>query len=93
MIKKAVNCINADMLQLYKKTAERDQVASKVKAYLPEHLQDHVQINSFDKGILSLSATSQACLTELRYLLPDLRNKLRQQAHFYQLVNIQLSSR
>ena len=90
MFKKAINCINNNMLELYKKTAETEHLSEKVTNHLPERFKSNVTIASYDKGQLVLRANTAPLRTELRYLLPDLRDNLRQKESLYTLIDIKI---
>lgn len=90
MLKKAVNCLNPNLIKIYKKTAEIEQLSAKIIKHLPSQLQSKIHIASFDKGQLVLKAIDPAIRTELRYLLPELRENLRSKEQLYSLVNIRI---
>lgn len=88
MLKKAINCVNKNLLSLYQKSADLEAINNKVLKHIPESIRPHISIASYDKGILVLSYRSAAIANELRYLLPELRSNLRSQEQMYTLVNI-----
>ncbi len=90
MLKKAINCINPQLIKMYKKSSEVETLQLQVMKYLPSHLKEKTTIASFDNGQLVLNAKTAAASTELRYLLPELRTQLRQKENLYQLVNIKV---
>lgn len=90
MLKKAINCINPNILGLYKKSADLEHVSHKILKHLPEKMLGEVKIASFDKGLLVLSYNKQAIASELRYLIPELRNNLRVKEKLYNIVNIKI---
>mgnify|MGYP006078559963 CR=1 FL=1 len=88
MLKKAINCINPNLISIYQKTANLEQVTEKIIRHIPKELQKFVSIASYDKGILTLSYHNAAIGNELRYFLPELRTNLRCKEKMYQLVQI-----
>lgn len=92
MRKKIINCLNHELVRLYKQTAKLQALEEKIKIYLPEHIQSHIKLTSFDKGVLQLSCTNPAIATELRFLLPSIRSNLRQHEALYGLKSIKLNN-
>lgn len=90
MLKKAINCINSNLVNIYQKSIDVGQLSNKVLPLLPKHLQPYVNIASFEKGTLVLTFKNSSIANELRYLIPELRNELRQKAQMHQLVQIKL---
>ena len=90
MLKKAINCINSNLVNIYQKSIDVDQLSNKVLPLLPKHLQSYVTIASFEKGTLVLAYKNSSIANELRYLVPELRDTLRQKAQMHQLTQIKL---
>lgn len=90
MLKKAINCINPNLVNIYQKSIDVGQLSNKVLPLLPSHLQPHVNVASFEKGTLVLTYKNSSIANELRYLVPELRNALRQKAQLHQLAQIKL---
>ncbi len=90
MLKKAINCINPNILELYKKSADMSNVSNKILQHLPSRIRSEVNVASFDKGLLVLSYKKPAIASELRYLIPELRTQLRVKENLYNLVNIKI---
>lgn len=90
MLKKAINCINSNLVSIYQKSIDMEQLSKKVMRHIPQHLQASVKVAGFEKGTLSLTLNNHSVANELRYLLPELRSDLRQKEHMHQLVQIKL---
>lgn len=90
MMKKAVNCINKNLVSLYQASAKLESLNHQILNFLPKHVQSQIKVISFEKGQLTLKALSPTISTELRFLLPELRTQLRQEAGLYQLVSIKI---
>lgn len=90
MRKKIINCLNHELVNLYKQTAKLQALEEQIKTYLPDHLQSDINISSFEKGILTIACRNPAISTELRFMLPSLRESLRQKAALYTLRSIKL---
>jgi hypothetical protein len=71
--------LNQPSLQrLLNKTCELDSLNNTLRTYLPSELVDQVWVANFRQGCLILATQSAAWGTHLRYLLPQLRDALRQ---------------
>ena len=90
MLKKAINCINPNLVSIYKKTAALTDLAQGLSKYLPEHLKTQVTVTGYEKGVMILCCRTPSASTELRYLLPELRNQLRSKEKLYALTNIKI---
>ncbi len=90
MLKKAINCINPNLISIYQKSINIDQISIRVLHHIPEHLQSSIKIASYEKGTLTLAFNNTAIANELRYLVPELRSALRQKENMHQLTQIKL---
>lgn len=68
-----------------------EELSLKISEFLPSHLTSKCQVGSFNKGSLVLTTTNAAFASEIRYLLPELRDKLRKEAGLYQLSSIKIT--
>lgn len=57
---------------------------------LPEDVQQHCQVGHYQKGILTLVASSSAWATQLRFLSGELLQKLRQDPKWAHIRSIQI---
>jgi len=83
-------CINPRLASLCKKAIELESIHVKLIQYLPENLRDYFSVASFNNGSLVLNTTDPVWGTQLRYHLPELRDKLRKEEKLYQLVSIKI---
>lgn len=90
MLKKAVNCINTDLLKMYQNSANLEQLDGLVLRQLPKHLHTFVKVSNFKNGLLTLCFSTPGSGNELRYLVPELITKLRTNEKLYNLVSIKL---
>ncbi len=88
MQKKIINCLNENLVNIYKQTIKREGIEKMVNSHLPDHLKDKVSVASFNNGCLVIKPNNTSHATELRYLLPELRSKLRKEKGLYGLTNI-----
>ncbi|KTC76772.1 DUF721 domain-containing protein [Legionella brunensis] len=84
-------CLNSQLQEICQNALELEGLSTLVKTHLPPHLSNYCKVGSFLKGALTLTITNAAWATELRYNLPELRDKLRKEAGLYQLTGIKIS--
>ncbi|MDI9819222.1 MULTISPECIES: DUF721 domain-containing protein [unclassified Legionella] len=85
------HCLNNQLSKICQHTLQLDALDALLKSSLPPHLVGHCQTGGFSKGCLTISIDNASWATELRYLLPELRDKLRKEAGLYQLVSIKIA--
>ncbi|MFC3908965.1 DciA family protein [Legionella dresdenensis] len=83
-------CLNRQMLELCQRAIQLDELNDSLIGYLPEHIHAHCRVASFNKGTLLIAVTDAIWATELRYLTPELRDRLRKEAGLYQLGSIKI---
>ncbi len=91
MRKKIINCINNDLVTIYKKTISLESLEKKIITYLPSRFADSIAIGEYQNGILLLVLNNPLLATEIRYMLPELRDNMRKDPAFYQLTQIKIS--
>ncbi|KTD18215.1 DUF721 domain-containing protein [Legionella jordanis] len=84
-------CLNKQLSAICENALQLEALNVLIKGYLPQHLIAHCQVASFTKGNLTIQVTHAAWATELRYLCPELRDRLRKDAGLYQLTGIKIS--
>lgn len=80
-------CLNTRLIEICKRAIQLDELNEKLQAFLPHELQAHCQVGSFNRGCLIIIVDNATWASQLRYLLPDLRDKMRK-AGIYQLSSI-----
>ncbi|WP_133128362.1 DUF721 domain-containing protein [Legionella nagasakiensis] len=84
-------CLNAQLETICQRVIQLDEMNKIVSKYLPEPLHEYCQVGSFNKGCLILLVKNSAWASQLRYSLPELRNRLRTEASLYQLISIKIT--
>jgi hypothetical protein len=82
--------LNQDLLGLCQHALQLETLNQQVLALLPESMQSHCFVGAFNKGALLLMVDSPAWASQLRYLVPELRDKLRSDGGLYQLTAIKI---
>ncbi|CEG57910.1 DUF721 domain-containing protein [Legionella fallonii] len=84
-------CFNAQLAELCQRSMQLEELSNKVSQLLPPNLATQCQVGSFNKGCLTLTTTNAAWASQLRYAVPELRDKLRKEAGMYQLTSIKIN--
>lgn len=84
-------CLNKQLVDLCKRSVQLEELTNKIKLLLPEVLANECHVGSFNKGCLLLTTTNAAWASQLRYAIPELRDKLRKEAGMYQLSSIKIA--
>jgi hypothetical protein len=92
MLSPISHCINDKLLDICKQSMALEALNVQIQHYLPEELKPHVTVGSFKLGALILVTNDPAWACQLRFLLPNLRDRLRKEAHLYQLTGIHIQS-
>ncbi|CDZ75841.1 Zn-ribbon-containing, possibly RNA-binding protein and truncated derivatives [Legionella massiliensis] len=90
MIRPINRCLNVQLLNLCQRAIALEELNDKIKANLPSPLRDNCQAAAFNRGSLVISTLNAAWATELRYQVPELRDRLRK-AGLYQLTSIKIT--
>lgn len=79
-------CLNPQLVSICLQSYQVDKINDIFQSLLPEHLRGHCQVVSFIRGKLAISVNDSTFATELRYLIPSLRDSLRREHQLYQLI-------
>jgi len=85
------HCLNKQLIDICQRSIQLEELSNKVSQLLPENLAKECQVGSFNKGCLILTTTSATWASQIRYALPELRDKLRAEAGMYQLSSIKIN--
>ncbi|MGL5741306.1 MAG: DciA family protein [Legionella sp.] len=85
------HCLNKQLADICQRSVQLEELANKVKLLLPDNLGKECHVGSFNKGCLILTTTNAAWASQLRYALPELRDRLRKEAGMYQLTSIKVA--
>ena len=84
------HCLNRQLQVIGLKVMELDKLTQYVLKLLPDTLRTCCTVGSFQQGRLLIHISDHAHATELRYLLPQLRDALRKDVNLYQLITIEI---
>lgn len=84
-------CLNPRLTEIIHHALQVKSLDIKLSEYLPAHLREHVTVGSFNQGCLVLTTLDPMWASQLRYLLPELRDALRKNAGLYQLASIKIN--
>lgn len=83
-------CLNKQLADICQRSVQLEELSNKVRRMLPETLANTCHVGSFNKGCLLLTTTDAAWASQLRYMIPELRDKLRKEGGMYQLTSIKI---
>lgn len=84
-------CLNTQLADICQQAIKLEELNAKVYDYLPETLREKCHVGSFNKSCLILVASDPVWAAQLRYALPELRDKLRGEAGIHQLASIKIT--
>jgi hypothetical protein len=90
-MRKIKDCFNKQLTTIYQQIEQLNELNTLVKRLLPASLQNHCEVTQFNQGRMTIGISEVALATELRFLLPTLRDTLRQKAGLYQLSSMSIS--
>lgn len=85
------SCLNPKLAHLCQQSIKLETFNEIIKRFLPKELQSYCKVGSFNQGRLQLIVADSAWASQLRYMLPELRDKLRREAKIFQLSSIKLT--
>lgn len=83
-------CLNPKLSELCQKVLYLEELNDKIAQFLPDNLRRLVKACSFTHGKLVLIVSGQEWASQLRYSLPELRDKLRCEGKIYNLTTIKI---
>lgn len=84
------NCFNRDLTKLKSQADELAIVHKQIMQYIPAEIKPNCQISAFNSGCLILTVNDAIWASQLRFMLPEIRDKLRKEANLYQLTSIKV---
>jgi hypothetical protein len=84
-------CLNSKLIEICNRATQLEELNRKLVDYFPEELRGRYRVSSFTNGCLVLVTHDQVWATQLRYFIPELRDKLRSHAGIYQLASIKIN--
>ncbi|KTD68761.1 hypothetical protein Lste_1919 [Legionella steelei] len=85
------HCLNKQLADICQRSVQLEELSDKVRQMLPEVLANTCHVGSFNKGCLLLTTTDAVWASQLRYAIPELRDKLRKEGGMYQLSSIKVA--
>lgn len=84
-------CLNTQLADICQRAIKLEELNAKIYGYLPENLRDQCHVGSFNNSCLVLVTRDPVWASQLRYALPELRDKLRGEAGIHQLASIKIN--
>lgn len=83
-------CLNKQLAEICQRSVQLEEYTQIIDELIPPELAPYCKVSSFNKGCLVLGTTDAVWATQIRYALPELRDKLRK-AGMYQLSSIKVN--
>ena len=84
------HCLNKQLADICQRAVQLEALANKIRKLLPESLAKECNVGSFNQGCLVLTTTNGVWASQLRYVVPELRDQLRKEGGIYQLSSIKV---
>lgn len=84
-------CLNIQLADICQRAIKLEELNAKIHDYLPEALREQCHVGSFNNSCLILVTRDPVWASQLRYALPELRDKLRSEAGIHQLASIKIT--
>lgn len=84
-------CFNSQLADICQRSIQLEELSNKVMQLLPANFVPHCKVGSYNKGCLILTTTDAGWASQLRYVIPELRDKLRKEKGMYQLSSIKIN--
>ena len=89
-MRQITQCFNTPLASIYKQASQLETLTALVQRHLGKNEPVHCRVSRFTNGCLTLSVEDSVWAAQLRYELPTLRDKLRQEG-LHQLTSIRIS--
>lgn len=83
-------CLNRQLAEICQRSVQLEEYTQIIDELIPAELAPYCKVSSFNKGCLVLGTTDAVWATQIRYAIPELRDKLRK-AGMYQLSSIKVN--
>lgn len=84
-------CFNKNVSDIQTQGEKCRDLEKIITNYLPIEIRSAVTIASFNNGCLILNVNDSVWASQLRFMLPELRDYLRKENNLYQLSNIKIT--
>ena len=91
-MRKITECLNPTLSSICKRAIELESLTAIVHRYLPTQYHTICRVSHFNKGCLVLLVDDPVWSAQMRFILPELRDKLRTSAGLYQLITIKIQN-
>ncbi len=84
-------CFNQSITNIQSEAVKLHELQKVILNYLPNEMQNTCKIASFNNGCLILNVDDAVWASQLRFMLPEIRDNLRKNHNLYQLSSIKIS--
>ncbi|MDF1758527.1 MAG: DUF721 domain-containing protein [Legionellaceae bacterium] len=83
-------CINNKLANICAQAIKIEDISKLLLTYLPDDLKHNCRAASFIRGCLVIVVADAIWASQLRYVVPELRDRLRNEAKLYQISSIKI---
>jgi hypothetical protein len=83
-------CVNPKLSKICMQAIKLEELSQLLLNYLPDNLKDICKVGGLNQGCLILVVEDSVWASQLRYVIPELRDKLRSEAKLYHLSSIKI---
>lgn len=83
-------CFNRSIVQIKEQVDKLQDIQRVIINYIPKDMQNICKISSFHNGCLVLTVEDSIWASQIRFLIPEIRDNLRKNHNFYELSSIKI---
>lgn len=91
LMRPITHCTNKQLTQICRQAVQLEILALKILPLLPDSIRKHCKVSAYLKGCLVLSTSDAIWASQLRYCLPEMRDKLRKEGILPGLTAIEIA--
>ncbi|OGV31398.1 MAG: hypothetical protein A3E88_02960 [Legionellales bacterium RIFCSPHIGHO2_12_FULL_35_11] len=84
-------CLNSKIAKTCMQTKKISDISNFMQNIIPNDILNNCKVGSFLRGSLVIIVNDAVWASQLRYLLPEIRDKLRNEMKLYELSSIKIS--
>ena len=90
MVYQIKRCLNKRLQEICLRSIELEALNYKISRYIPKSMREHFCVSSFNNGCLVLATSDPVWANQIRFSLPEIRDKLRKEEKIYQLTAVKV---
>lgn len=85
------NCINSSLSKICAHASAIEKLSILLMQFIPDEMKKHCRVGNFDNGCLIIVVDDSTWASQLRFMLPEIRDNLRLKAKLYHLSSIKIT--